>query len=84
MNYKHCPHVNYYLLSLQINAPQAEISALAGEQEGRLAPMDMEMVGGVHAGSRARRDGDRAAYCVTHVSHCAGRLIESQGRSGRV
>ena len=43
MNYKFCPHVNYYLLPLQINAPRAEISALAGEQEDRLAPMDMEM-----------------------------------------
>ena len=39
---------------------------------------------GVHAGSRARRDGDRAAYCVTHVSHCAGRLTERQRRIGRV
>ena len=43
MNYKLCPHVNYYLLPLQINAPQAESSALADEQEDRLAPMDMGM-----------------------------------------
>ena len=70
MNYKLCPHVNYYLLPLQINAPQAESSALADEQEDRLAPMDMGMGEASMLGSSHVRDDERQT---------APRLQESAG-----